>query len=93
MQAIDVTRHSRITQQLVPSTTVLSFVCCFQFACKKKFLMTFGTTLIQVKYYVAGGFQVKSECSDSVGNLAIKLRTRYLRMGCQDRCFSPGAEL
>ena len=27
MQAIDVTRHSRITQQLVPSTTALSFVC------------------------------------------------------------------
>ena len=36
MQAIDVTRHSRITQQLVPSTTALSFVCCSQFACKKK---------------------------------------------------------
>ena len=35
MQAIDVTRHSRITQQLFPSTTALSFVCCFQFACKK----------------------------------------------------------
>ena len=47
MQAIDVTRHSRITQQLVPSTTVLSFVCCSQFACKKKMLlMTFGTTLV-----------------------------------------------
>ena len=36
MQAIDVTRHSRVTQQLVPSTTLLSFVCCSQFACKKK---------------------------------------------------------
>ena len=36
MQAIDITRHSRITQQLVPSTTALSFVCCSQFACKKK---------------------------------------------------------
>ena len=36
MQDIDVTRHSRITQQLVPSTTALSFVCCSQFACKKK---------------------------------------------------------
>ena len=35
MQALDVTRHSRITQQLVPSTTALSFVCCSQFACKK----------------------------------------------------------
>ena len=35
MQAIDVTRHSKITQQLVPSTTALSFVCCSQFACKK----------------------------------------------------------
>ena len=46
MQAIYVTRHSRITQQLVPSTTALSFICCFQFACKKKLLMTFGTTLI-----------------------------------------------
>jgi len=46
MQAIDVTRHSRITQQLVPSTTILSFVCCSQFACKKKLLMTFRTTLV-----------------------------------------------
>jgi len=46
MQAIDVTRHSRITQQLVPSTTILSFVCCSQFACKKKLLMTYGTTLV-----------------------------------------------
>ena len=36
MQAIDVTRHSRITQQLVPSITSVSFVCCSQFACKKK---------------------------------------------------------
>jgi hypothetical protein len=36
MQAIDVTRHSRLTQQLVPPTTILSFVCCFQVACKKK---------------------------------------------------------
>ena len=36
MQAIDVTRHSRITQQPVPFTTALSFVCCSQFACKKK---------------------------------------------------------
>ena len=46
MQAIDITRHSRITQQLVPSTTILSFVCCSQFACKKLLLMTFGTTLV-----------------------------------------------
>ena len=30
------TRHSRITQHLVPSNTALSFVCCSQFACKKK---------------------------------------------------------
>ena len=36
MQAIDVTRHSRTTQQLVPSITAFSFVCCSQFACKKK---------------------------------------------------------
>ena len=35
MQATDVTRLSRITQQLVPSTTALSFVCCSQFACRK----------------------------------------------------------
>jgi len=48
MQAIDVTRHSRVTQQLVPSTTILSFVCCSQFGCKKKLLMTFGTTLISL---------------------------------------------
>jgi hypothetical protein len=48
MQAIDITRHSRLTQQLVPSTTVLSFVCCSQFACKKKLLMTFDTSVIYV---------------------------------------------
>ena len=35
MQTIDVTRPSRITQQLVPSTTILSFVRCSRFACKK----------------------------------------------------------
>jgi len=35
MQAIVVTRHSRITQQLVPSITILSFFCCSRFACKK----------------------------------------------------------
>jgi len=46
MQAIDIIRHSQITQQLVPSTRVLSFVCCSQFACKKLLLMTFGTTLV-----------------------------------------------
>ena len=46
MQDIDVRRHSRITQQLVPSTTALSFVCCSQFVCRKKLLMTFGTTLV-----------------------------------------------
>jgi len=48
MQAIDVIRHSRIKQQLVSSTTVLSFVCCSRFACKKKLLMTFGTTLVSI---------------------------------------------
>ena len=47
MQAIDVTRHSRITQQLVPSTTLLSSVCRSWFACKKWLLMTFGTTLVR----------------------------------------------
>ena len=36
MQATGAKRHSRITQQLVPSTTALSFVCCSQFARKKK---------------------------------------------------------
>ena len=46
MQGIDVARHSRITQQLVPSTTALTFVCCSQFACKKMLLMTFGTALV-----------------------------------------------
>jgi len=46
MQAIAVTRHSRITQQLVPSTTILSFVCCSRLACKKWLLMTFGRTLV-----------------------------------------------
>ena len=48
MQAIDIKRHSRITQQLVPSTTVLSFICCSQFACKKMLLMTFGTTIVSI---------------------------------------------
>ena len=49
MQAIYVTRQSRITQQLIPSTTALSFVCCAQFTCKKeKLLMTFGITLVFV---------------------------------------------
>jgi hypothetical protein len=46
MQAIDVTRHLRLTQQLVPPTTVLSFICYYQGACKKKLLVTFGTTLV-----------------------------------------------
>ena len=46
MQAIDVIRHSRITQQLVPSITALSFLCCSQFACKKMLLMSFGMTLV-----------------------------------------------
>ena len=46
VQTIDITRHSRITQQLVPSTTIRSFICCSQFACKKKLFMTFGNTLI-----------------------------------------------
>ena len=50
MQAIDVARHSRITQQLVPSTTVPTFVCCSRFACKKQFFMTFGTTLVLKKF-------------------------------------------
>ena len=36
MQAIDATRHSRITQQLVLSTTALFFACFSQFACNKK---------------------------------------------------------
>ena len=64
MQAIDVTRHSRITQQLVPSTTALSFVCCFQFACKKKLLMTFGTTLVQ------RSFRLRSSPHSPVGLVA-----------------------
>jgi hypothetical protein len=47
MQAIDVTRHSRITNSWFHlHTTVLSLVCCSQFACKKMLLMTFGTTLV-----------------------------------------------
>ena len=48
MQAIDVTGHSRITQQLVPSTTALSFVCYSQFVHKKMLLMTLGTSLVQM---------------------------------------------
>ena len=60
MQAIDVTRHSRITQQLVPSATVLSFVCYSQFAFKKKLLMTFGTTLvIRLFYFVRSFLSIK----------------------------------
>ena len=52
MQAIDVTRHSRITQQLVPSTTILSFVCCSRFACKKWLLMNFSMTLVYIYIYI-----------------------------------------
>jgi hypothetical protein len=59
MQAIDITRHSRLTQQLVPPTTVLSFICCSQVACKKKvahdntflsgkYLMTYNETVFDV---------------------------------------------
>jgi len=55
MQAIDVTRHSGITQQLVPSTTLLSFVCCSRFACKKWLLMTFG-----IPSYIYGVSQEES---------------------------------
>ena len=52
MQAIDVTRHSRITQQLVPSTALLSFFYCSRFACKKWLLMTFGTTLVFLLFFI-----------------------------------------
>jgi hypothetical protein len=34
----------KVTQQMGPSTTVLSFVCCSRFAYKKLLLMTFGMT-------------------------------------------------
>jgi hypothetical protein len=51
MQAIDVIRHSRLTQQLVPPTTLLSFVCCSQVACKKKLLMIFGTSYVHTLLY------------------------------------------
>jgi hypothetical protein len=46
MQAIEVIRHSRLTQLLAPPTSILFFVCCSQVACKKKLLMTFGTTYV-----------------------------------------------
>jgi hypothetical protein len=46
MQSIDVTRHSRLRQQLVSPTTVLSFTCYSQAACKKKLLMTFSMTYV-----------------------------------------------
>jgi hypothetical protein len=36
MQAIDVTRHSRLTQQLVPPTTVLFFRLLFPVCMQKK---------------------------------------------------------
>jgi len=61
MQAIAITRHSKITQQLVPSTTILSFVCCSRFACKKWVLKTFGTTLVYNPYSSKG----------NINNLAI----------------------
>ena len=48
MQDIGVTRHSRITQHLVPSTTALSFVCCSQFACKKK---SFSRLSVRPSYF------------------------------------------
>ena len=63
MQAIDVTRHSRITQQLVPSTTIRSFVCCSRFACKKWLLMTFGTTLV----YISVCIQLWKSNKDIIG--------------------------
>ena len=59
MQAIFVTRHSWITQQLVPSTTAISFVCCSQFACERKLLMTFGTTRV---YTVSFGYILTRLC-------------------------------
>jgi hypothetical protein len=51
MHVFDVKRHSRIAKELVPSTTILSFVCCSQFACKKMLLMTFGTALVYLFDY------------------------------------------
>ena len=53
MQAIDITRPSRITQQLVSSTTGLSFVCCSQFAYKKKVAHDFryGPRILQSRYF------------------------------------------
>jgi len=69
MQAIDVTKHSRITQQLVPSTTIFSFVCCSQFACKKKLLMTFGTTLV----YCQGALPNPQKQQPIIGKLKFTL--------------------
>ena len=74
MQAIDVTRHSRITQQLVPSTTALSFVCCSQFSCKKKVAHDFRydprtyvvVTCISVSYFpCVASFPTLKRCKDS----------------------------
>ena len=48
IQATYVIRHSMITQQLVPPTTALSFVCCSQFACKKKVALDFRKSLVFV---------------------------------------------
>jgi hypothetical protein len=51
MQYIDVTRDSRLTQELVPPTTVLSFICCSQAACNKKFAPGFHTTYVAAESY------------------------------------------
>ena len=49
MHVTDVKRHSRITQQLVSSTIALSFVCCSQFACKKKVAHDFRYDLVSCR--------------------------------------------
>ena len=65
MQAIDVIRHSRITQQLVPSATALSFVCSSRFACKKKLLVTFGMTLVNTWRVFRTRYKVDTLCPQS----------------------------
>ena len=64
MQATGITRHSRVTQQLIPSTTAIFFICCSQFTCKKKLLMTFGMTLVQRKLnYTVSSQKASWRCS------------------------------
>ena len=101
MRAIDVTRHSRITQQLVPSTTALSF----QFACKKKVAYDFrydprsslylnlcilaertgGQSILNRKAVRSGCYEFLRQQNLDIFNLFPNILTLY---NTSKRCFS-----